>query len=144
MNIQKGDLTEIKSGIIVHQVNCFGMGRGLARALYTKWPAVKEHHAELVAKSHPLHLLGQAQFVIIDRHLSVVNCFSQFHYGADGKRYTDYGAIKMAFDSIRRASFGQQHYFPLLFGAGLGGGDPKIVQELIKMYFPEAILIDNA
>ena len=37
------DVTKISRGVIMHQVNCQNlMGAGVAKALYTKYPQVKE------------------------------------------------------------------------------------------------------
>lgn len=47
MDIITGDLLNITSGVIAHQVNCQNkMGAGVAKALYQRYPAVKSsYHA---------------------------------------------------------------------------------------------------
>lgn len=152
MKTIKGNITEITSGIIFQQVNCQNrMGSGLAKSIYTKWPEVKRLYHEFCQDVNPLLLLGAYQAIEVTEvsltsNVLVVNCFSQLNLGNDGQRYTDYGAIKMAFisfwDDFSQRINESQVYFPKNFGCGLGGGDWNIVKELIEFYFPDAIIVE--
>ena len=43
----KGDILNVTEGIIVQQVNCFGvMGAGLAKQIRDKWPSVYDTKIE--------------------------------------------------------------------------------------------------
>ena len=45
------DITTITKGVIMHQVNCQNvMGAGVAKALYTKYPQVKEQFHQLATQ----------------------------------------------------------------------------------------------
>lgn len=54
------DILNFTKGAIIHQTNCFTMGSGVAKALYTKYPIVKEKHMEYINKAnhHFLPILG--------------------------------------------------------------------------------------
>ena len=155
MKIETFDLTTIEKGIIVHQCNCYTMGAGLAKALYTKWPVVRRRFLYDTSKKNGVDILGSYDIVPATPTVTVVNAYTQLEYGRDGKRYTDYGAMKMAFSSLRLATYPDTHfnpprlnpdhkfYFPYLYGCGLGGGDVKIVHSIIEKYFPDAILVKN-
>lgn len=162
MKIIKGNITEIETGIIISQVNCQNtMGAGLARAIYEKWPIVKTKYHEfcdIFTVNHPRHadlmLLGQYQPIIVQYSpkIEVINVFGQLEFGHD-RRFTDYAALKKAFECIYVARKDENFwdyekdeelpfYIPRLIGAGLGGGDEKIVHRLIELYLPDAILVD--
>ena len=45
MKIINKDITTLKKGILLQQVNCQNaMGSGVAKAIYTRWPIVKEEY----------------------------------------------------------------------------------------------------
>ena len=166
MKAIKGDITAIEKGVIIHQVNCQNtIGSGLARAIYEKWPVVKEKYHEfcrlrpkLSSGLDDLALLGEIQEISVqyDPQITVINVFGQLNYGGGAKtgvRYTDYGALKTALHEIRsRIILGNYDdnesnrvlpfYIPKFLGAGLGGGDYKIIHRLIEHYLPDAILVD--
>lgn len=49
MNIIKKDITTIDEGVILHQVNCQNaMGSGVAKALFSKWPQIKQNTIKLL------------------------------------------------------------------------------------------------
>ena len=162
MKIIKADITEIETGVIIQQVNCQNsMGAGLSRAIYEKWPIVKTKYHEfynVFAVNHPRHadlmLLGQYHSVIVQSKpkIEVINVFGQLEFGRDG-RFTDYAALKKAFKCISlhkkckifwddEKNEELPFYIPRFLGAGLGGGDCKIIHRLIELYLPDAILVD--
>lgn len=166
MKTIKKDITTIEKGVIISQVNCQNtMGSGLARAIYEKWPAVKEKYHEFCSLNltitpglGDLNLLGEIQdvYVQFDPQITVINVFGQLNYGngaRNGQRYTDYGALKSAFSQIRsKIIYGNYNdnesgevlpfYIPKFLGAGLGAGDYKIIHRLIEYYLPNAVLVD--
>lgn len=94
-------------------------------------------------------MLGRVLEVPVAPKLTVVNIFSQLYYGRDGQRYTDYGAIKMAFEQFifnRDQEIGWSKfddslcYFPMRMGCTLGGGNWSVVYKLIRMYFPNSTI----
>lgn len=116
------DITTIEApAIIIHGVNCQGaMGSGIARAIYEKWPRVREDYINYGSME-----LGTIQPVAVGKELWVVNCFTQEYYGADKKKYADIGAIV---DCLQSVSLLAQSlpiwdiYSPRI-GCGLGGLD---------------------
>ena len=136
IQIVSGDLMTADADAICQQVNCRNvMGAGLAKSIYTKWPAVKESYHRYCEKvGDPYSLLGSIQIVRTpEMPFDVVNVFGQLNYGRTLVRYTDYRALKKAFRKI------QDHYdrsakiaFPYGFGCGLAGGDWNEVLSIIE------------
>jgi len=136
MRYEKRDITTIRTGTIAHGVNCQGvMGSGVARALYDKWPEVKEDYL----KCKDNRALGVVQTVQVEPSLYVVNCFTQEHYGRDGRRYASPEAISEALDRVcnfvRKSPFLPEEIYLPRIGCGLGGLDwerdvEPILQEL--------------
>lgn len=149
MQVIEGDLRDITSGYIMQCVNCQNkIGRDLARSLYEKWPVVKESYHDFCQDREPIQVLGHYQIVNISSGLHVINVFGQLNYGADGKCYADYGAIKLALQNFSEflglcgiRPDDEKIYFPWLFGAGLAGGDPKLIHKIIEFYLPNSILV---
>jgi len=76
----RSDITEVERGIILNGVNCqHRMGSGLAKAIYTKWPIVRQMYMK-----HPAEL-GRAILIQVEHGLWVANCYTQKFYGFDGK-----------------------------------------------------------
>lgn len=143
MKIISKDILTVESGVICQQVNCQGvMGSGLAKQIRDKWPKVyEEYRANYNSVGYDVLLLGRVTFTFISENLSVCNIFGQLNYGYDGKRYTDYGALKTAFDKIECSDFYEKElYFPYNFGCDRGGADWQIVSKMIDFYFPNAII----
>lgn len=146
-----GNILDVKSGVILHCTNCQdAMGKGVAKALYEKWPLVKEQYHSFNKRKRPLDLLGEFDTVYVEDGISVINVYGQLDYcstdGArrfheKGQRYVDYGACKIAFNAISHSFRNVEFFFPYLFGCGLAGGDWSIMSELIEIYFPNATII---
>lgn len=137
VNYVKGNLLDSNCHYICHQVNCRGiMGSGIAKQIREKWPEVYDKYKEACSKvirlySKPSeHLLGNIQYCPCSSGQVVVNIFSQDN---DGCRYTSYDAFATALNKIRmeiptKNSIG----FPKNIGCGLGGGDWRIVSNMIE------------
>lgn len=142
MKIIEQDILTITRGSIFQQVNCQGvMGSGLAKSIRDKWPTVfTEYERYCKGRENDFQLLGAHQFVNVELGLFICNVFGQLHYGKDGKRYTDYGAILTAFRDVIKEHGDMVYYFPYNFGCDRGGGDWAIVSKMINYYFPKAII----
>lgn len=137
MKILKKDLTTISSGVILHQVNCQGrFASGLAGCIRQKFPEVYLSYMNYFQTYGKNNLLGKFDDVHVSDFLVIVNCFSQEFYGYDGRRYTDYDAVRKIFRNVYK-KFGENEYFaPYLYGCGLGNGDWNIVSEIILEQIP--------
>ena len=137
--LQKGNILDAKESI-VHQVNCQNvMGSGVAKAIYTKWPIVKEQYHEFCSEAgSPYNLIGRVQMVPLNKEFQFVfNVFGQLNYGRDKNlRYTDYIAVESALRWIRQ-NFKGAIAFPFGFGCGLANGDWQIVEGMICDIFDD-------
>jgi O-acetyl-ADP-ribose deacetylase (regulator of RNase III) len=102
LTIIKKDIATITTGVLLHGCNCMGgFGSGIAGVIARTWPTVRERYIEYVTNHHgsggdPEALLGTYQAVAASDKLLIFNCFTQLHYGADGKRYASPEAIRSA------------------------------------------------
>lgn len=133
MKYIQGDITTTDL-TIAHGVNCQNkMGSGVAKALYTKWPQVKEQYhirCDNWSSDYP-PLLGSVQQVSIGARNPVYNLFTQQYYGYDGRRYLNYGAIASGFLHLVNNVGLKEIAIPKI-GCGLAGGDWNIVSSLIE------------
>jgi len=90
------DITTIEKGFIAHGVNRrVKMGSGVAKSLYTKWEQVK---IQYMSRKNPVPALGSIDEVIINKDLSVFNCYTQEFYGFAGV----YANITAIVDSLEK------------------------------------------
>lgn len=151
------DIGKMKPGdIIGHQVNCQGiMGSGVAAQIRKRFPIVFNDYRSLcsVNNYNPARLLGRVQFFTFaspeNVEYKVCNIFGQdtfnsaYREGRLGEvtsdnRYTDYTQLSKAFNLIAaemRNYFSSILYLPYKIGCGRGGGDWKIVLDMIKESF---------
>jgi len=149
----KGDLLEVKNGIIGHGVNCQGvMGSGLALGIKNKYPSVYEAYRCAVEQFYNREsLLGMVQVVDPkpdgvycnkEDTVLVANIFTQLNYGRDGKRYLDYEALYVGFEKLYNRS--SMYDLPLCIpkiGCGLAGGDWGIVSLMIEKAYPKDVYV---
>lgn len=140
IKIKVGNMLEqVTSGFIVQGCNAQGlMGSGIAKAIRAKWPLVYEDYRQIYTLSGLE--LGQVYTTDISDgqlELLMLNAITQEFYGANGRRYVNYEAIYKAFERINAlaqlASAKGKNItinFPLI-GAGLGGGNWKIISTII-------------
>lgn len=128
----QGDLTSINNGYIMHQVNCQNvMGAGVAKALYSKYPRVKEAYHEFATKHpNPLDRLGKIQPVSLESNpdLKIFNAYTQLYYGNSAKTKKVYTDEEKLIDALTRfdqraKQDNQPAYVPAKIGCGLAGGD---------------------
>lgn len=135
IEIVKGNLLDAKADAICQQVNCQNkMGAGLAKAIYTRWPIVKtEYHIFCEQFKDPYSLLGKLCVVKArpGQPFDIVNVFGQLNYGRDNVCYTDYDALRNAFNLLQLKYIGRTIAFPYNFGCGLAGGNWNVVYNLI-------------
>lgn len=137
LKIVEGDLLSADADAICQQVNCQGvMGAGLAKAICTKWPVVRQLYYEYCNDvGAPFALLGRVHVVREPGiPFDIVNVFGQLNYGRKNFRYTHYYALETAFKEIDRIYAGKKVAFPYGFGCGLAGGDWDVVSDLIARH----------
>lgn len=125
---RKGDLFSTEIRHITHGCNAQGvMGSGVAKIIRDKYPEAYNAYAGKKWR------LGQIQLVQSNDKM-IINAITQEFYGRDDKRYVNYDAVALAFEQINI-------YFDLipngilampLIGAGLGGGDWKVIEAIIE------------
>ena len=124
MKIIQKDITTVESpAIIIHGVNCQqSMGSGVARALYTKYPNVKNNYLHY-NKSEVY--LGKIQVIDISDKLHVINCWTQDFYGSNGNVYASPDAIRDCLEKVVNFCRHAQIYdvYSPKIGCGLGGLD---------------------
>lgn len=148
MKFVKGNIVNAPEGFIGHQVNCqMVMGSGLAKAIRDKYPRVYDEYVAIMGAAPIKHRLGMCQIVeIIKARLYVANLFGQYDYGFKKMLYTDYAALGMALHNLQRwrTMSGYDNlpvYLPHGLGCGLGGGDWKVVEGIIRDSVPDAVIV---
>lgn len=141
MRIESGNLLDVTTGIVVHQVNCKGvMGAGLAKALRAKYPNIYLHYRQFcqAGQFRP----GMVQFVKQSDSLYVCNLAGQDGYGTD-RRHTDYDALRVALSKLYQVGLERSLiiYLPYNMGCGLAGGDWAVVSQLINECCPNAVVL---
>nr|WP_321403883.1 macro domain-containing protein [uncultured Desulfobacter sp.] len=131
----KGDLIHLaKEGqfdLIVHGCNCFcTMGAGIAKQIRSQFPQAWE--ADLATVSGDKSKLGSYSEACIRTptgRLYVINAYTQYHYSGDGV-LVDYDAMAKVFTALKNQFSGLRMGYPKI-GAGLAGGNWKIISEII-------------
>lgn len=132
------DLFESGADIILHQVNCMGvMGSGVAKQVRERYPWVFAEYRDMYYRNRSCvsALLGRTQYVYIDEDHMIGNLFAQCLYGYDGKRYTDYNALKSCLIRVEKEFSGKVIAVPYLMGCHRGGGDWSVVEKMIHEIF---------
>lgn len=132
------DNTEDKAVFICHQVNCKGvMGAGLAKQIKDKHPEVhrlyvskcneyKDNHSKLLGSIQLISYLGTNGY-------GIINIFGQENFGRDpGVVYTDYDALRDAFNVIANSLGYATIRIPYKIGCGLGNGNWETVLDIIQ------------
>ena len=150
MKIQyvKGDLFSTDTICILHGCNAQGvMGSGIAKIIREKYPKAYdryrkeyEKHDSLVMGNIiavPCGTRGNPDFKII------INAITQEFYGRDGDRYVSYDAVSKAMIKVNRIGeiYGITEVAMPMIGAGLGGGDWKVIEAIIESELKNVIPI---
>lgn len=138
----KGDVFNVKTDYIAHQVNTLGiMGSGIALDIKKKYPNVfveynrrcKEKGDSLIGTYFPVK--------VVNENLTILNCFSQQGISRT-QRVTDYDAIKKIFKLIEKAvKPGKVITIPYKYGCGLANGEWHIVHKIFKDIFDDSEVV---
>lgn len=137
MKIITGNLLEITSGTVLHQVNCMGATGGLAGALRRKWPQAFDDYSAYCLNEGS-DMLGR--FILGDATpgLWVGHVFGQLHPGPN----TDIQAVRKALKEAVDFTSGLI-YAPYRMGCGLGGGDWPVYLQVLTEAFPDIIIVQR-
>lgn len=132
IQIIKGDLIKLaKEGrfdVIVHGCNCWcTMGSGIALAIRTNFPEAWE--ADLNTNFGE-NKLGTYTVAISD-HVTVVNAYTQYDYGHDGRDRFDYDGFRKICKALAKRFHKHRFGFPKI-GTGLAGGDWLRIMQIIQ------------
>lgn len=125
--IKNGDIVDLaKNGdidVIVHGCNCFNVkGAGLAKTIFDEFP--EAYNADNATRKGDKKKLGTYTHAVANRNgrdIIIVNAYTQYHYGRDGKLYADYEAIRKVFNKISKDFRGKTISIAKI-GAGLAHG----------------------
>jgi len=130
MKYETKDITTVKRGVIAQGVNCQkAMGAGVALALMTKWPRIRECY---MANLGGREALGSTHVICIDNDLYVANCYTQEFYGPGDRKYASVEAIEQSLDfAFSHAKFYNLPIYLPQIGCGLAGLDWELDVEPI-------------
>lgn len=130
MIYKKGNLLDVNTGMIVHGCNAQGvMGSGVAKVLRDKYPEMFKNYAQdIFMRGYSLGFVSwYSNLPII-----IASGITQEFYGKDGKKYVSYDAVDAVMNCV--FSYASRIDVPVhmpKIGAGLGGGDWKIIEAII-------------
>lgn len=139
-----GDLLSVRSGIICHQVNYYGvMGGGVAAAIADNILSAEQYAAySLYCKQAGRTALGTVQFLGCAPGLVVANMFCQDEALArsGGFCITDYELMRKCFTRVRNFAQIQNMtvYVPRNIGCGIAGGDWETVKQIMQDVFADS------
>lgn len=128
--------------IVVQSVNCQGvMGSGLAKAIRDKYPMVYDQYRAEYELDF-LHL-GHTSYIEVEPDKYVANICGQKYYGRNGKRYTDYDALRTGLEDVKMMAeaLDVDVVIPYRIGCGLGGGDwDGVVLPMVEEVFKDGLI----
>lgn len=130
-----GDIMDVKSGVIVHQVNCQNrIGAGLSGAIISRYPIVEKLYHELCETLPPKQLLGEVQKIQAAPGLVIVNLFGQLYYGNAEKTHRVYTDPNALTEGIQRVldETNETVFIPGFIGCGLAGYDWTKLKPVLK------------
>ena len=131
-----GNLLDITSGIVCHQVNTIGVMGGLASQIKNKWP--KQAEMYIACCKHNNFLLGEFLDTQITQNLSLVHIAGQNFPGAN----TNLLAVRNALSSLcLYITNPKEMHFPYMMGCGMGGANWNEYSKIIEAFFPKAIIV---
>lgn len=135
-----GDVLAVERGIILHGCNAQGvMGSGIARQVKEQFPGAYKIYKD-IEEEHGL-ALGSVIWKATDNTHNkwIGNCITQLFYGT-GKRHIEYEAVAKCMENVVDFMEGMKFDLPICFpqiGAGLGGGNWKIISTIIDEIIPD-------
>ena len=140
---EKGNLVDAflqgKVNVLMHQANCFKIfGGGIAKEIKERIP--QAYKVDALSLNTPQenfgHISGTENSVLKTHYSKVINLYGQYKLGSF-ERHTHYGALANALNEAVKTLSNNNDVvvgMPKL-GCGLGGGDWKIVSELVEYAF---------
>lgn len=128
----QGDLLNSNLKVIAHGCNCQGvMGSGIAAQIRAKWPNVYEVY-KLKHTTMGLELGTILPVCTLDGRL-VINCMTQDNFGRSGDRFVSYEAVESCMTLLNENApgWGVAEIGMPKIGAGLGGGDWEVIEDII-------------
>lgn len=134
-----GDVLAVERGIILHGCNAQGvMGSGIARQVKEQFPVAYTKY-KMTEQGEGLKLGTISVASIVPKQKYIINCITQNLYG-EYQRQVDYEAVAKCMeelvDRLRVTEFVLPICFPQI-GAGLGGGNWKIISTIIDEIIPD-------
>ena len=137
----KGNLIDLAEqgqfDLIVHGCNCFHtMGAGIAKEISHRYPAALAVDKKSTLKGDSSKLGGYTfTYVVVSNGNAfiIINAYTQYYYGRPKKGkgpLVDYDAIESVFGMIAQNFHDYRIGYPKI-GAGLAGGDWKIINNII-------------
>lgn len=131
---RKGDLLNIKRGIIVHGCNAQGvMGSGVAKAVKEMYPGAFTQYSNDVMTNWA-GLGDISVYTAVPGELIIVSAITQEFYGREpNTRYVSYDAIELCFARVFVLAeyIGVSVHIPKI-GAGLAQGNWNIISTIIE------------
>jgi O-acetyl-ADP-ribose deacetylase (regulator of RNase III) len=117
--------------VIIHGCNCqCTMGAGIAKTIRQKFPEAYTADLQTTAGDRAkLGTISYAEVWMDQKKLTVVNAYTQFEWRGPGIK-VDYGAVRSAFQLIKKQFTGMRMGYPKI-GAGLAGGDWQVISQII-------------
>jgi O-acetyl-ADP-ribose deacetylase (regulator of RNase III) len=106
-------------------------GAGIALQIRNQYPEAYNDYMEQYKNKNLV--LGSVIYTITKNNFIICNCVAQHNYGYYGK-YIDYDALEICLLHIDKIADGHDVAMPKI-GAGLAGGDWKIISAIIENSF---------
>lgn len=135
MKTVTGNLLDITTGVILHQVNCMGVTGGLAGALRRKWPEAFDLYFSACESPNAL---GRFVLAAATPVLHVGHVFGQYHPGPN----TDMVAVRHSLIEAAGLVLGPI-YAPYKMGCGLGGGNWAEYEASLVKAFPGIVIVQR-
>ena len=137
------NLPNNKPVLILHGCNCFHtMGAGIAKYLSSRYPQILEADKKFGPKGDNLKL-GWCCYVMLNEHLYIANCYTQYHYGKRFGPPVNYSAIESCLLRAGKVVPKSYEIRSPKIGCGLAGGDWNVVEPLFEKYLPNAIIYEK-
>ena len=134
-------LQNAEEQLIAHGCNAQGVMRsGVAAAVRQFWPEA----FDVYERQDNMYVLAMGSVIYAEaRGKIIANCITQQYYGRDNRKYVSYDAVRSCLDTLNQDMEAENIYSIAMpkIGAGLGGGDWEIIQQIIKDEFDDAVTV---
>lgn len=143
--LQYRDILDVQKGIIVHQINPFVMGAGLALRIRKQFPEHYEDFKLWRRANQGTNGEGALGQLVVTTHyepLYIIGMCAQKEYGFAKKEYTRYDAFETCLKSVDYLAirYDTKLYIPYMIGCGLAGGEWRLVLHIITQIAPYSII----